>query len=56
MRRLLMFEEHKARKREFGFGRIETAAEMDEKRFRTQPRSRPVFLQKYVKSQAPTHP
>ena len=29
MRRLLMHEEHKAWKREFGFDRIETAAEMD---------------------------
>ena len=34
MRRLLMHEKHKAWKREFGFGRIETAAEMDEKRSR----------------------
>ena len=32
MRRLLMLEEHKTWKREFGFDRIETAAEMDEKR------------------------
>ena len=37
MRRLLMNEKHKAWKREFGFDRIETAAEMDEKRFRTIP-------------------
>ena len=34
MRRLLMLEEQKAWKRQFGFDRIETAAEMDEKRFR----------------------
>ena len=33
-----------------------TAAKMDEKRFRTQPRSRPVLLQEYVNSEAPTHP
>ena len=37
MRRLLMHEKHKAWKREFGFDRIETAAEMDEKRSRTIP-------------------
>ena len=36
MRRLLMHEKHKAWKREFGFDRIETAAEMDEKRSRTR--------------------
>ena len=35
MRRLLMHEKHKAWKQEFGFDRIETAAEMDEKRSRT---------------------
>ena len=35
MRCLLMHEKHKACKREFGFDRIETAAEMDEKRSRT---------------------
>ena len=35
MRRLLMHEKHKAWKREFGFDRIETAAEIDEKRSRT---------------------
>ena len=29
IRRLLMLEEHKTWKREFGFDRIETAAEMD---------------------------
>ena len=37
MRRLLILEEQKAWKREFGFDRIETAAEMDETRFRTSP-------------------
>ena len=35
MRSLLMHEKHKVWKREFGFDRIETAAEMDEKRSRT---------------------
>ena len=35
MRCLLMHEKHQTRKREFGFDRIETAAEMDEKRSRT---------------------
>ena len=37
MRRLLMLEGHKSWKREFDFDRIDTAAEMDEKRFRTSP-------------------
>ena len=35
MRRLLMLGEQKAWKREVGFDRIETAAEMDAQRFRT---------------------
>ena len=35
MRRLLMLEEKKAWKQEFVFDRIKTAAEMDEKRFRS---------------------
>ena len=35
MRRFLMLEEQKAWKREFGFDRIETAAEMDQKCSRT---------------------
>ena len=35
MRRLLMHEKHKTWKQEFGFDRIETAAEIDEKRSRT---------------------
>ena len=35
MRRLLMHEEHKTWKREFSFDRVETAAEMDENRYRT---------------------
>ena len=41
MRRLLMLEEHNTWKREFGFDRIETAAEMDEKRSRTSTNSVP---------------
>ena len=40
---LLMLEEQKAWKREFGFDRIETAAGMDEKRFRTSPVSEAFF-------------
>ena len=43
MRRLLMLDEHHTWKREFGFGRIETAAEMDEKHSRTSPVSDPFF-------------
>ena len=35
MRRLLVLEDEKAWKQEFGFDRIKTAAEMDEKRFRS---------------------
>ena len=35
MRRFLMHEKHKTWKQEFGFDRIETATEMDEKRSRT---------------------
>ena len=37
MRRLLMLEEQKAWKREFGFDCIETAAEMDESAFAPAP-------------------
>ena len=43
IRCLLMLEEQKAYKREFGFDRIETAAEIDEKRFRTSLVSDPFF-------------
>ena len=55
MRRLLMHEEHKAWKREFGFDRIETAAEMDEKRSRTStsPVPNPFFYRNMV---IPKHP
>ena len=44
MRRLLMLVEEKAWKRDFGFDRIETTVEMDEKRFRTSLVSDPFFL------------
>ena len=55
MRCLLMHETHKAWKREFGFDRIETAAEMDEKRSRTStsPVPNPFFYRNMV---IPSHP
>ena len=55
MRRLLMHEKHKVWKREFGFDRIETAAEMDEKRSRTStsPVPNPFFYRIMV---IPSHP
>ena len=55
MRRLLMHEKHTVWKREFGFDRIETAAEMDEKRFRTStsPVPNPFFYRNMV---IPNHP
>ena len=55
MRRSLMHEKHKVWKREFGFDRIETAAEMDEKRSRTStsPAPNPFFYQNMV---IPRHP
>ena len=55
MRRLLMHEKHKVWKREFGFDRIETAAEMDEKRSRTStsPVTNPFFYGNVV---IPSHP
>ena len=43
MRRLRMLEEQKAWKREVGFGRTETAAEMDAQRFRTNLVSEPFY-------------
>ena len=58
MRRLLTHEKHKAWKREFGFDRIETAAEMDEKRFRisTSPVPYPFFCRNMViPRRAPIH-
>ena len=55
MRCLLMHEKHKAWKREFGFDRIEKAAEMDEKRSRTStsPVPNPFFYRNMV---IPSHP
>ena len=55
MRRLLMHEKHMVWKREFGFNRIETAAEMDEKRSRTSisPVPNPFFYRNMV---IPSHP
>ena len=55
MGRLLMHEKHKAWKREFGFDRIETAAEMDEKRscISTSPVPNPFFYRNMV---IPRHP
>ena len=55
MRRLLMHEKHKAWKQEFGFDRIETAAEMDERRSRTStsPVPNPFF---YRNMAIPRHP
>ena len=50
MSRLLMLEEHKTWKRKFGFERIETAAEIDEKRSRTStsPVPDPYFYRNMV--------
>ena len=56
MRRLLMLEEHKTWKREFGFDRIETAAEMDEKRFRTSLVSEPFFYSNMLNPRRPHTP
>ena len=55
MRRLLMLEEHKTWKREFGFDRMETAAEMDEKcsRTSTSPFPDPSFFRNMI---IPRHP
>ena len=55
MRCLLMHKKHKAWKREFGFDRIETAAEMDEKcsHTSTSPVSNPFFYRNMV---IPRHP
>ena len=54
-RRSLMHEKQKVWKREFGFDRIETAAEMDEKRSRTStsPVPNPFFYRNMV---IPSHP
>ena len=55
MRSLLMHERHKVWKRELGYDRIETAAEMDEKRSRasTSPVSNPFLYRNMV---IPEHP
>ena len=56
MRRLLVLEEQKTWKREFGFDRIETAAEMDEKRFHTSPVSEPFFYRSMFNPRRPHTP
>ena len=56
MRRLLMLKEQKAWKREYGFDRIETAAEMDEKRFRTSLVSDPFFYRNTFNPRRPHIP
>ena len=57
MRRLLMLEEQKkAWKREFGFDRIETAAEMDEKCFRTSLISESFFYRNMSNPRRPHTP
>ena len=50
MRSLLMHERHKVWKREFRYDRLETAAEMDEKRSRisTSPVTNPFFYRSMV--------
>ena len=55
MRLLLMHEKHKEWKRKIGYGRLETAAEMDEKRSRTStsPVSNLFFYSNMV---IPSHP
>ena len=59
IRRLLMLEGHKTWKREFGFDRIETAAEMDEKRSkrsRTSPISDQFFYSNMINPKRPQTP
>ena len=58
MRRLLIHEKHKAWKGEFGFDRIETAAEMDEKHSRTSTSSvpNPFFYRNMVIPRRPHTP
>ena len=56
MRRLLLLEEQQAWKREFSFERIETAVEMDEKRFRTNLVSDPFFYRNMFKPRRPHTP
>ena len=58
MHRLLMLEERKTWKREFGFDRIETAAEMDENRSRTStsPVPDPFFYSNMLNPRRPRTP
>ena len=56
MRRLLMLKEQKAWKREFGFDCIETAAEIDEKRFHTSLVSDPFFFRNMFNPRRPHTP
>ena len=56
MRRLLMLQEQKAWKREFGFDRIEMATEMDEKCFRTSLVSEPFFYNIMFNPRRPNTP
>ena len=58
MRRLLMHEKHKIWKQKFGFDRIETAAEMDGKRSRTNtsPVPDPFFYRNMVIPRRPHTP
>ena len=56
MRRLLMLEEQKAWKREVGFDRIETAAEMNAQRFRTSLVSEPLFYRNMSNPRCPHIP
>ena len=58
MRRLLMLEGHKTWKREFSVGRIETAAEIYENRFRTStsPVPDPFFYRNMVIQRHPHTP
>ena len=56
MRRLLMLEEKKAWKQEFGFDRIKTAAEMDEQLFRSSLVSDPFFYRNMSNPRRPHTP
>ena len=56
MRRLVMLEEQKAWKQKFDFDRIETAVEMDEKRFRNSPVLDPFFYRNMSNSRRPHTP
>ena len=56
MRRLWMLEKQKAWKREFGFDRIEKAAEMGEKRSRTNLVSEPFFYSNMLNLRRPHTP